>query len=130
MLYTALQTLALLLTLESAFFLARGSVVLSAEAIAQLAGSYWDFNPHLVESLARQSVDSRVGVFLLLAAFVAQVFTLWRGPSIDDLGPADRTGIVIALSIGVAVLIGSLWIASWHAANVASAVEEILKERG
>ena len=78
MIRTFIQILALMTTIESAIFLARGSLRLSAEAIAALGGTYVGYNPHLVQSLAQQTADCRAGVILLLVAFSLQMGnTLW-----------------------------------------------------
>ena len=98
MLYTFLQTLVLVLTLESAIFFIRGNFVLSAQSIAELSGTYWDFNPHLVQTLAHQIADTRIGAILLILAFLVQIITLWHGPTLDELGPANRTGLISGIS--------------------------------
>jgi hypothetical protein len=105
MIYSLLQVGALMLTLEAAIFLARGSLVMDARTIAELSRiTHRGYNAPLVRSLAKQTADSRVGVVLLLAAFLLQLTGQLHGPVMSDIGPADPTGIFIALVIGVAAL--------------------------
>jgi uncharacterized membrane protein len=104
MLQTLFQVGALVLTAESAFFLARGNLVLSPKVIAQISGTYWGYNRHLVDSLASQAADTWVGVCLLISALGLQLAALWRGPQIRDLGPANRRGVAFAIAAGILVL--------------------------
>ena len=107
MLHTLYQVGALVLTAESALFLARGNLVLSPTVIAQISGTYFGYNRHLVDSLARQAADTWVGVFLLFGAFALQLAAQWRGPQIRDLGPADRRGVASAVAAGILLLAGA-----------------------
>lgn len=78
MLRTLIQITALALTLESAIFLARGNLGLSAEVIAQLSRTGWGHNLDVAKSLSKQRADTWVGVVLLLIAFGLQLGnTLW-----------------------------------------------------
>ena len=111
MLYTILQTSALILTLESAIFLIKGNFTLSAQSITELSGTYWSFNPYLVESLCRQTMDARVGSILLVLSFFIQMISLWKGPTLDDLGAANHSGLLIAITIGIIIFVLS-WLSS------------------
>jgi hypothetical protein len=68
----------LVFTLEAAFFLAKANIGLSAEHIAELASTEWDYNPNVVRGLAQQRADTWVGFIFLIAAFVMSLWnTLW-----------------------------------------------------
>lgn len=129
MIYTILQTLALILTLESAIFLIRGNFFLSAQSIAELSGTYRDFNPRLVQTLSRQNADTQIGAILLILAFLVQIITLWKGPTFDDLGPANHTGLFIGILIAVCVFCASWWGSSSLSTKVSVDVERILRDR-
>jgi uncharacterized membrane protein len=101
MLYTLLQVVTLIFTLESAIFLIRGNLRLTPQSIAGLSTTHVGFNPHLVQSLARQKADTAVATILLLIGFLTQIVTLWRGPTYDDLGAADRTGLITGILISI-----------------------------
>ena len=97
---TFIQIASLVLTLEAALFLAKGNLGLSAENIALLAATRYDFNPNLVDSLAQQQADTWIGVVLLLIAFILQISnTLWP-IRIGDFG-VHKGGAICALLLSV-----------------------------
>jgi hypothetical protein len=113
MLRTFIQILALITTLESAIFLARGSLGLSGETIAALGGTYYDYNPHLVQSLAQQTADYRAGVILLVVAFSLQMWnTLWP-IRLGDFG-VSRKGALVAVAVGLVMMITALSLTNAH----------------
>jgi len=58
MLRSFIQVTALLLTLESAIFLARGNLGLSAKVIAQLARTKFTYNFEIAKNLSTQRADT------------------------------------------------------------------------
>jgi hypothetical protein len=129
MLYTVLQIGALLLTLESAIFLALGGLGLSVQSIAQLSGTYWGYNKHLVESLARQNADTWMGVMLLTGAFALQVVSAWCGPTMDDIGPANRLGVAATVLVGFLLFFICLWGSRRYASHLASRTCELMQRQ-
>lgn len=127
MLYTLLQSLATILTLESAVFLTKGSLALTPQSIAGLSSTYFGFNRHLIRSLSNQKADTGMGSILLLLAFLLQMVTLWRGPTYGDLGSADRTGLTMGFVIGVLILLMALWTSSMYSSRLVKRVEDVLK---
>lgn len=124
MLRTFIQVLALITTLESAIFLAKGSFGLSAQDIAALGGTYWGHNPHLIRSFAQQTADYRAGVILLLLAFSLQMAnTLWpmRWADFD----VSRRGATAAVVAGALLFVVAWWFANSHASSVERQVGQI-----
>jgi hypothetical protein len=122
-----IQTLALITTLESAIFLAKGTLGLSAEAIAALAGTHLDFNPHVIRSLAQQTADYRAGVLLLLLAFILQMAnTLW--PLRWDDFAISRKGAVFALGVGIVLMLVTWWLTDLHASSIERQVREVVQQ--
>ena len=124
MLRTFIQILALVTTLESAIFLAKGSFGLSAQDIAALGGTYLGYNPHLIRALARQTADYRAGLILLVLAFSLQMAnTLWPMRWMDF--EVSRKGALFALAFGAVLLVVTWWLANLHASSVERQVREI-----
>jgi len=124
MLRTFIQILALITTLESAIFLARGSLALSAQAITALGGTYVGYNPHLIQSLAQQTADYRAGVILLGLAFSLQMAnTLWpiRWKDFE----VNRKGVVLAVAVGVVIMVVAWWLTNSHASRIEREVREV-----
>lgn len=126
MLRTYIRILALIATLESAIFLARGSLGLSPQAIAALAGTYAGYNSLLVQSLAQQTADYRAGVILLMLAFLLQMGnTLW------PIGWKDfevsRKGAVLAVAVGIVIMVVAWFLTNSHAVRIEREVREVLE---
>lgn len=101
---TLIQVMALALTLESAIFLARGNLSLSAEVIAQLARTGWGHNLAVAKSLSMERADTWAGVVLLLIAFGLQMVNIlwpirWKNFEVS------RLGAVLALLFSVLALL-------------------------
>ena len=124
MLRTFIQILALVTTLESAIFLAKGSFGLSAQDIAALGGTYVGYNLHLIRSLVQQTADYRAGVILLVLAFSLQMAnTLWPMRLMDFA--VSRKGALFAVAVGAILLVVTRWLANLHASSVERQVREI-----
>ena len=124
MLRTFIQVLALVTTLGSAIFLAKGSFGLSAQDIAALGGTYWGHNLHLIRSLTQQTADYRAGVILLVLAFTLQMAnTLWpmRWMDFDVSG----RGAVLAVATGIVLFVVAWWLANLHASKLEKQVRVI-----
>lgn len=124
MLRTFIQILALVTTLESAIFLAKGSFGMSAQDIAALGGTYFGYNPHLIRSLAQQTADYRAGVILLVLAFSLQMAnTLWPMRWMDF--EVSRKGALLAVVVGAILLVVTWSLANLHASSVERQVRQI-----
>lgn len=54
-------------------FFANGVMRQSVAAMADLSGTYWDWNPHMVPALAAQKADYLFGGGLIVVAFALQL---------------------------------------------------------
>ena len=78
MVRTLIQFLALTCSLLASFFLIKGSLGLKANDIAELASTKFDYNPHVMNNLIEQQVNSEIGFILLLCSFILQgINMLW-----------------------------------------------------
>ncbi len=124
MLRTFIQVLALVTTLESAIFLAKGSFGLSAQDIAALGATHWGYSPPLIRSLTQQTADYRAGVILLVLAFSLQMANiLWPMRWMDF--DVSRRGAALAAAAGVLLFALTWWLANLHATRVEKQVREI-----
>lgn len=126
MIRTFIQVMAFILTLEAAFFLAKGSLGLSGKVIAELSSAKWDFNSNLVENLAHQRVNTWVGVILLLVAFGLQMANaLWPMRWSDF---EVHTGAALyAVVLGAVVGVGAHSAGEHIARNVAIDINAVLE---
>jgi hypothetical protein len=101
MVENVVQVLALLTTLESAFFLAEGNLGLTAKDIAKLAGDYYNYSPTVAKNLAGQRADTWAGMVLLPLPFLLQ--------SVNAILPIDvlQSRLLVSYQF-VAILIGGL----------------------
>ncbi len=129
MLYTILQAGALILTVESAIFLAKGGLGLRAETIAELSTPYFGYNPYIVESLARQNANTWVGVMLLLGAATFQITSFWFA-TVASIGPPNYLGIFLAVVFGIFLFVFCCWWSRKYAARIAAKAHEIAQGRG
>ena len=121
-----IQFSALCLTLESAFFLVRGNLGLSAEVIAKLASTGWGYNVEIVKSLASQRADTCVGFVLLLFAFGLQMVNAFWRMVIDDYDDANKAGKVWALVFSLIVFVGAYLVSNGMSLSTQSKVNKIL----
>jgi uncharacterized membrane protein YccF (DUF307 family) len=70
MVRTFIQTIALILTLISAYFLLRCSLGLSAIDIAELSSTKWGYNTDVVKNLSQQQADAKIGFIIMLLSFI------------------------------------------------------------
>lgn len=129
MLRTFIQIMGLGMALLSSFFLIRGSISLTAKNIADLSGTYWNFNEALAKSLASQKADTLVGFILLLGSIIFQMVNLIWPMRWDDFA-VSKKGIVIASIIIFALLIVSFLISNVYSKNLMSRVSNIHASRG
>lgn len=67
------QLAAACIGIVGSLFFAIGVMRQTVEAMARLAGTYWDWNPHLPPALAAQKADYLFGGGLIVVAFVLQL---------------------------------------------------------
>ena len=126
MLRTFIQITSLLLTLESAIFLAKGYLGLSIETITELARTRWNYSSPVVTSLAEQRGDTWVGVVLLLLAVGLQMVNALWPISWDDFS-INRRGVVYALVVSALVGFASHCVSRELARRTEVRVKQILE---
>ncbi len=102
MLRTIIQFLAILLTLQSSYFLLKSNLGLSSMQIAELSTVGAGVSPWVTKSLAAQSAETRIGLALLLMAFLLQLFnSLWPMRFVDF--EISKTGVLAAVALSVLI---------------------------
>jgi hypothetical protein len=128
MIRTFIQITALILTIESAYFLLQGNLSLSPRDIAEVASTKLGSNPDVVKSLSKQKGDSWVGLALLLSAFFLQLTnSLWE-MSWKDFA-VNKYGIILSIIIGILIFIGCHFVSKHITEKTQVEVESILKKR-
>ena len=127
MIRTFIQISSLLLTLEAAFFLAKGNLGLSAEMIAELSSTKWNYNSNIVDGLARQRAETWIGVVMLLAAFTLQMWNALWPMRFVDFG-VHRGAAIYAVVLCLLIGVGAEFASRELAATTAKRVEAVLEE--
>ena len=109
MLRTFIQFTALWLTLVSAGFLIKGSLLLSVKDIVNLSASpFLGHNIEVVRNLANQQADTRVGFSILLFSFFLQMInSLWPIRWKDFA--INIKGVVISIIVSLLILGSGLY---------------------
>lgn len=131
MVRTFLQIASLVLTLVAAFFLARGSIGLSPHLMAELATTKWGGNLQVIDNLAGQQADTRVGFVLLLVAFGLQMVNALWPMRYDDFNiqrGAAAYAVVFCLVVAFGAHFLSKQIAQSAAAKAKGIIDTKLKE--
>jgi hypothetical protein len=95
---------AMILTLEASFFLLKANLGLSPTTIAKLSIPHLDYHEENFKSLARQSANTRVGMFLLLVSFALQMGNALWPLSWKDFG-IDWHGVLISIGLCIIILV-------------------------
>ena len=128
MIRSFIQIASLSLTLEAAFFLAKGNLGLSATTISELASAKWDFNADLIANLSQQRADAWIGVLLLLSTFALQmVYAMWPIRASDFA--VHKGAAVYAVVLSIVIGFGAFYLSKHIARNTAADVEMIFNQR-
>jgi hypothetical protein len=93
----------------SALYFALGTLRLRTKDIVGIAGTYWDFNQHLADSIASQRAEYIAGALLLLMSFTLQFAANLVPPTLQ---PSQLQSFGCAFSaIGLALL--AIAVLSW-----------------
>jgi uncharacterized membrane protein len=118
----------MMLTAEASFFLLKVNLGLSAKTIAELSIPHFDYHEETLRSLAKQSIDTRVGLFLLIISVVLQISnTLWP-LSYNDFG-IDWRGVLISIAFCIVVLVISYLYARHNSKKLFEQSMQIIKTR-
>lgn len=128
MLRTFIQMTAMILTLEASFFLIKTNLGLSAKTIVELSIPHFDYHEETLRSVTKQSVDTRVGLFLLLLSFALQMGNALWPLRIDDFS-IDWFGILISFTFCLIVFLISYLYASHKSNEVFDQCMHVIKQR-
>lgn len=128
MLRTFVQMSVMMLTIEASFFLLRSNLGLSAKAIAELSTPHFDYHEETLRSLTKQSVDTRVGLFLLLLSFTLQIGNALWPLRIGDFG-IDWRGVLASIAFCIVVLVISYLYTRHHSRRLFDQSMQIIKSR-
>jgi hypothetical protein len=92
------QILAACFGVIGSIFFAIGVMRQSVDAMADLAGSYFDWNKHMVVALAHQKADYLFGGCLIMASFNLQLLS-FLGTSIHVESLSDARDMVAMLAV-------------------------------
>jgi hypothetical protein len=129
MLRSFLQMTGIILTLLASIFLLRANIGLTPEIIAKLSRTMYGYNSAVAATLAQQSVDTWVGLILLLIAFSLQMINLLLPLTIDDIGSPNRKGILISVGCCVIFIFIILWYSNKISNNILRECMYILKNK-
>jgi drug/metabolite transporter (DMT)-like permease len=118
----------LLLGLLSALLIGRGSFFLNDVLIAQLAGTYWGYNSHLVKALSSQAGEGRVGLTLLVVSIILQGLTL-RQRHEPPLRQRAISAWVCSIIIAIVVGAGGVYYADSISQGIEDRAIAIVKAR-
>jgi hypothetical protein len=120
-----LNVLAIVVTLESAWFLGRGALLARPELLAELSRPKYGYNLDVAQNLAGQVAEVRVGTVLLLLAAAMQMAALLVPASYHPLA-ARRLVVIVLVVAAVIIEVGSILSTRMATAQYA-AVEAVLK---
>jgi len=128
MFFTFLQVASLALTLEAAIYPALGNISLTPQDIAKISTMQWDYSVPVLKSLAKQSACTWAGIILLVLAFAFQGGSIWRRPTIDELGAAHPGGL--AAGIALALVLGGIawWCAKLYEARSVAQARDLAEQ--
>jgi hypothetical protein len=108
MLRTFIQITALTVTLIATYFWIRGAALLSPKDLAALSGTYWNYSPATLQSLASQKADSYLAGILLLSSFFLQTWNSLWPMRMSDFG-INKWGVAISFIFSLGVFIVCFW---------------------
>ena len=97
-------------------FFAVGVMRQSIDAMAAVAGTYWDWNPHLPPALAQQKADYLFGGGLIVVAFVLQLASFFASSEVV-LSQAQSKAAPWIAGVVTLALLGLLRMASTRLAK-------------
>jgi len=114
MLRSFIQMSALILTLGASIFLLKSNLGMTPDNIANLSSTRFDFSQPIAETFTKQAADTRVGLILLLSAFILQMINALWPMRWKDFG-IDWHGVLIAIGFAIVLLTFSHWYSKYLA---------------
>lgn len=107
-----------------------GSVLTSAETVAELATSYWDYHAAHARAVVKQSAQYSVGAPLLVFAFILQVLAaLSPAQGVLALPSLVAEPLVFVVAVSLVAWAGSYAAYHWLVRLKGEKVHKILKQR-
>jgi len=128
MLRTFIQMTVMMLTAEASYFLLKANLGLSAKTIVELSIPHFDYHAETLRSLTKQSVDTRVGLFLLLLSFALQTGNALWPLRIKDFG-IDWRGVLASIAFCIVVLVISYLYTHHNSKRLFDQSMQIIKSR-
>jgi hypothetical protein len=110
---------------EAAFFLAKSGVGLGPNHIADLSGTYFEANRYLVQTLAKQSIDTIIGFVLLVSGLILALSAL----PLSAESPKWIHSLILSLATGVAIFTICWIISNKGSKRIANKALKIIDER-
>ena len=117
------------LMLLSSIFLIRGKVKISAEDIAKLSMSHYDWDEEVATNLTGEQADTKVGFVLLLISFILQSIDLSRHERWKDLS-FDKRALPFSIAILIVVFIVGVFLSNKFQKRSYFRVKQIIQNIG
>jgi hypothetical protein len=125
------RLLAACIGIIGSLFFAIGVMRQSVEAMGRLAGSYWDWNPHMPPALAAQKADYLFGGGLIMLAFVVQLASFFVPAEVSTFNTRQARLIPWVATVATAGMFFLLRFAARRLAKLyEDQINEWLKQRG
>jgi hypothetical protein len=120
------NVLSLVVGFVAGLFFCVGSAKLNRSAIGELAGTYWDSNPHLANFLRVLKAEYLCGGIALCATFFLQFIANISGVLPERVLVADASwGAVLALGSGAILGLVLLWLRRHLVAQLAASAPSV-----
>jgi|GEM_PF-5102012 len=120
------QIIAAALGVIGSLFFSIGILRQSPEAMAELAGTYFDYNPAMVPSLAAQKADYVFGGSIIVLAFAVQLASFLVDPAVIAVGSKYSSAVAW---IAIAVVLIAFPALRYSAKALAGRFERQINER-
>jgi hypothetical protein len=124
-----IQTTVIILTIGASYFLLKVNLGLTPDTIARLSITYFGLNKEVVKTLAKQSIDTRIGLLLLIISFVLQIWNFLWPLTIDDIGAINGQGVLFSIIFCTILLTFAHWISKKISNKLFSKTMQVMKER-
>ncbi|MGB7582143.1 MAG: hypothetical protein WBL85_06825 [Sedimentisphaerales bacterium] len=129
MIRTFIQWTSMILTLEASYFLVKVNLGLSPKAIAEISIPHLDYNnEESIKILTKQSVDTKIGLVLLILSFALQIVNALWPLSWNDFG-IDRCGAAFSIVFCIIVFIIAYYYSRIKSKRIFNQSMQIIKNR-
>jgi hypothetical protein len=119
---------AMISTIEASFFLIKTNLGLSPKIIVELSIPHFDYQEETLRSLTKQTVNTRVGLFLLLLSFILQMGNALWPLRYRDFG-VDWLGVLASIVFCVFALVISYYYSSHKSKKLLEQCTQIMRQR-